>query len=537
MPGSSHNSSSKQPTPRKRAKAPRKQRFKQSAPATKASTAKPSTTKTSFSSKRPQGFSTSAASRSSFAKGSRGSHSSMGGGLGSGLGGGSLGSSGTPSATGFNPPASKGFSKGPVVSRRNLLIGAGVVGGLALVGGSGAYAAGVFDSDEPVVQGISVPDSAVTNLDNLTESNAADHLHMSASYKLPAGSLVWADNDTLAACLIPTGAVSPMHRLGLLYFSSGNLPTVMATPQGAAEGYEFMEVRASESGMIWVESNMFEQTWRIYTARVSDAQASAITLVDEGDEAWLIPSIAMCGNRAFWQVVPNAEGAQAKSSSAVKTATIGSDAVDVAWESNRAFATRITGVGDGVIITPRAASTSIYYQLTKLSAEDASMIDQMTLPSAMTPSLASYGKTGFTFCFADIYNYGGGISNLGTYTPLAEHAAFTYDNLDWFRFGRTPSANPSWCGSYFMVKSTRAIAGVSFADNTYFMIEAPSNTDSYGEYLVSSGIRKHVVGLSTITPTGYTPATATDTGLPGASSSNFVSDDGVHTLVRVFAAN
>lgn len=145
------------------------------------------------------------------------------------------------------------------------MIGAGVVGGLALVGGGGAYAAGVFDSDEPVVQGISVPDSAVTNLDNLTESNAADHLHMSASYKLPAGSLVWADNDTLAACLIPTGAVSPMHRLGLLYFSSGNLPTVMATPQGAAEGYEFMEVRASESGMIWVESNMFEQTWRIYT--------------------------------------------------------------------------------------------------------------------------------------------------------------------------------------------------------------------------------------------------------------------------------
>ena len=189
MPGSSHNSSSKQPTPRKRAKAPRKQGFKQSAPATKASTAKPSTTKTSFSSKRPQGFSTSAASRSSFAKGSRGSHSSMGGGLGSGLGGGSLGSSGTPSATGFNPPASKGFSKGPVVSRRHLLSGAGVVGGLALVGGGGAYAAGVFDSDEPVVQGISVPESAVTNLDNQTESNAADHLHMSASYKLPAGSL------------------------------------------------------------------------------------------------------------------------------------------------------------------------------------------------------------------------------------------------------------------------------------------------------------------------------------------------------------
>ncbi len=429
-----------------------------------------------------------------------------------------------------------GFGKGPLLTRRNVLIGAGVLGGAALVGAGGAYAAGVFDSDEPTVQGISVPESAVTNLDNLTETNFADHMRMTASYKLPAGSLLWADNDTLAACLIPTGAVSPLHRIGLLYFSSGNLPTVLSTPQGAQEGYEFMEVRASESGIIWVESNMFEKTWRVYTARVSNAQTSAITLVDEGDEAWLTPSIAICDDRAFWQVMPNTEGSQAKSGSAVKTTTLGSDAVDVAWESNKAFATRITGVGDGVVITPRAASTNMYYQLTKLSGKDASMIDQMTLPSAMTPSLASYGKTGFSFCFADIYNYGGGISNLGTYTPLVEHAAFEYNNLDWFRFGRTPSANPSWCGAYFMVKSTRAIAGISFTDNTYFMIEAPSNTDTYGEYLVSSGIRKHVVGVSTITPTGYTPTVATDTGLPSASSSNLVSGEGIHTLVRVFVA-
>ncbi len=42
----------------------------------------------------------------------------------------------------------------------------------------------------------------------------------------------------------------------------------------------------------------------------------------------------------------------------------------------------------------------------------------MTLPSSMTPDLASYGRSGFSFGFSSIYNFGGGIANLGTGTAF-----------------------------------------------------------------------------------------------------------------------
>lgn len=81
------------------------------------------------------------------------------------------------------------------------------------------------------------------------------------------------------------------------------------------------------------------------------------------------------------------------------------------------MSTPVYAYKDGVVITPRANSGNIYYQLTYIDTHD-EVQDSICLPQNMRPLEAGYGKTGFNFSFDAIYNYGEGISNLGTYTPM-----------------------------------------------------------------------------------------------------------------------
>lgn len=325
------------------------------------------------------------------------------------------------------------------MTRRNLLIGAGALAGLAVAGGGISYAMNAMDQgSETTVEHIAVPADAVVDQGSYALVKATDHVKLAGSYKLPYGTLVWADNDTLAACLVPTEKASPLTTVSVLNLSSGNTTTILKKAQGCDEGFEILDVRCSEKGLVWTEANAYTSAWRVYTAKLSDGSASKITKVDEADGAWCIPSLAAVEDSAFWQVSPKADGAAAKSPSALKAARFGSDAVEVPWTTKHAFATRLVAADDGVVIAPRAESTTTYYQITKIAASNRSTVDQMTLPSSMTPDFVSYGRSGFSFGFSSIYNYGGGIANLGTYTPRAAATPFQYNGLQWFRFSRTP---------------------------------------------------------------------------------------------------
>lgn len=397
----------------------------------------------------------------------------------------------------------KGFQGKPIkpemlLTRRNLLIGAGALGGVALVGGLGTVAIDQLSPQTETVESISVPKDAVTTLDNMNVGTWTDYFQVVGNFELPAKTLVWADNDTVAACLMPTDSSNPISTIGLLYLSTGNNPTVLSEPQGLQDGFDFLDVRCSDQGIIWVESNFYDSRWAVYTAPISGAQLGTITKVDEGDSNWMAPSIAAVNGNAFWQLIPSTSGEAANDPSLVKMAPFGSNEVREIYRSNKPFATRITPADDGVVITPRASTTATYYQLTKLSSSDGSTVDQMTLPSSMTPSGVAYVQSGFSFCFDSIYDYGGGIANLGTYTPMSQANPYNYNNLSWFRFSRSPLASPSWCGQWFVVKSTTSIACINFASNTYFVFDTQSGSDDYGEYLASSGISSYVVGVSQI---------------------------------------
>ncbi len=417
----------------------------------------------------------------------------------------------------FSPGDGDGFESlsGIPITRRNLLIGAAGVGGIAAVGVGGSYALDMISSGNSSLEHISVPESAVETLDDYEQLDYSDQVSIVSETTFPYGTLAWADNDTYAAILEPTENSTPLNVVKILNLTSGNTATLLDEAEGADEGFQIFDVRCSAEGLIWTEIDVYTSTWRVYTAVISDDEASSILQVDEADAAWITPSIAAVGNKAFWQVVPHADGAAKGADAVLKAATFGSDSVDVLWRTKRPFDTPVIPVSDGVIVTPRAAESSSYHQLVKISASDGTEVDLMTLPQSMTPSYAGYGKTGFAFAFDSIYNYGDGIANLGTYTPKSA-GAYDYNDKSWFRFPRTPSAGPSWCGDWFVVKSNRAICGVNFDERTYFLIDPESGVDNYGEYLISTGSSDYIVGLSQIKKSGE--------------------EDKSHALVRVFEA-
>lgn len=430
---------------------------------------------------------------------------------------------GSASSSGYQPnplkvggPAPSKLTPEVLLTRRNLLIGAAAVGGIAAIGGGVSLASSALEGNSTEqISYISVPENTVEQQADYTLiENYSDYVQLTGSFSLPYGTLVWADNDTVAACLNPTEQASPLNTVSLLYLSSGNTATVLDAAQGSEEGFEILDARCSENGLVWTESNPYQSRWRVYTASIANGSASNIQQVDEGDSNWLMPSLAAIGNTAFWQVSPNTSGEAANEPAELRAVTFGSSEVQHVYSSKRAFATRVAPATDGVVITPRADSTTVYYQLTKISADTLQPVDQMTLPSSMTPEVVGYGSSGFSFGFTSIYNYGGGIANLGTYTPRAAVQAYNYNDLPWFRYSRSPITAPCWCGNWFIVKSTTALSGVHFASKSYFAIDTVSGADTYGEQLVSSGNCSSFVGLSQVTD---------DTNA-----------DNNHTLIRVF---
>ena len=428
----------------------------------------------------------------------------------------SFSTSGQPNPLKVGGPAPSRLTPEVLLTRRNLLIGAAAVGGIAAIGGGVSLASSALEGNSTEqISYINVPENAVEQQADYTLiENYSDYVQLTGSFSLPYGTLVWADNDTVAACLNPTEQASPLNTVSLLYLSSGNTATVLDAAQGSEEGFEILDARCSENGLVWTESNPYQSRWRVYTASIANGSASNIQQVDEGDFNWLMPSLAAIGNTAFWQVSPNTSGEAANEPAELRAVAFGSSEVQHVYSSKRAFATRVAPATDGVVITPRADSTTVYYQLTKISADTLQPVDQMTLPSSMTPEVVGYGSSGFAFGFTSIYNYGGGIANLGTYTPRAAVQAYNYNNLPWFRYSRSPITAPCWCGNWFIVKSTTALSGVHFASKSYFAIDTVSGADTYGEQLVSSGNCSSFVGLSQVT--------------------DDANADNNHTLIRVF---
>lgn len=387
-----------------------------------------------------------------------------------------------------------------LITRRHFLYGALGTAALAAVGGGASVAIEHFSSsDEEELTILEVPEEAVLDSTSLTEVESEGHLSLIGSFELPYGTLVWANSSRVAACLIPTEAANPLTQVALLWLGSGSYPVVLEQAVGAAEGFEIYDVRASDQGLIWTEADILDGMWRIYTATLSTEGAlGAPVLADEGDSEWQTPSLAVSGRWAFWQVMPNLSGSQTTSQSVLKRVAMGSADVTSVCESTGRMSTPPYGLDGSVVVTPRTNTSSTHHQLTRIDAESGAVLDTLVLPQSMKPLEAGWGETGFMFSFDGIYSYGGGIANLGTYVPASAVADGDYSSAPWFRFARTPSAPPAWCGKYLIVKSTSAVCGIDLGEQTYFALSVESGAADYGDYLASTGTGSVVVTYSNV---------------------------------------
>jgi hypothetical protein len=352
---------------------------------------------------------------------------------------------------------------------------------------------------------LKVASDSVFSLEDCTQTDAGDYLNQVGEYELPFGSLIWENSGNIAACLLPTETSSPLTQVGLLTLTSsaaskaGNLVTILDSAVSSADGFEIYDVRAGDQGIIWTEANIFTDVWRIYSAELSGSIMGAATLLDEAGADFETPTLAVVDNFAFWQVCPTSTGAQSNTNSLLKRAQFGNQDTEVVLESPGRMATPPYSYQNSVVVTPRAYTSSVYYQLTLLEAASGIITDTLVLPLSIKPLEAGYGPNGFMFCLNAIYSTSGGIANLGSYTPVESKAPDNYSNSEWFRFNRAPLAAPAWSGDFFIVKSTTAVCGVNLAQKQYFMLEVKSGSSNYGDFLATQGLLDSFVIYANIT--------------------------------------
>lgn len=372
------------------------------------------------------------------------------------------------------------------LTRRQLILGAAGVAAVAAAA-VGSSIAEDHEAEEENANVLEVAADQVVTLDEFETLDAADCMEQIAELALPFHSLVWAGPGNLAVCLTPTETSSPITKVGLVDLSASELElvTVLEGPVSIdARGYDILDVRCSDSGIVWVEANSYSGRWNVYHATLSGTSMGEPTLAEQGDREFDIPSVAAVGNRAFWQVLPVSSTLNPPDS-VLKSAEFGSEDSVMALSSRGRMCTRPYAATEGVVVTPRADSSSVHYKLTLVNDTTFDVLDELTMPSAMAPLEAAYVGGRFSFAFDAIYDYGDGLSSLGTYAPISK--GNSTKNATWFLFGRNPSAAPAWSGDWLIVKSTRSVSGVNLEDRTMFALDCPSHCDTFGDYLASSG--------------------------------------------------
>lgn len=376
-----------------------------------------------------------------------------------------------------------------VLTRRHFLYGAAGVGAAAAVA-VGARALGQSGAESDEIATLEVAEDHVFTHEECTEVPAEYLLRLVGDFTLPYGSLVWVNDDTWAACLLPTETPSPLTSMALLSLESGDYITLLDGAVGASDGFEVYDMRATSEGVVWTEANIFEERWRVYCAALdAELMLSGAVLLEEGDSSIETPTIAAVGDYAFWQTMPQAASEDARRGPAfIRRAKFNAIQPETVFESKGRFAAPLYACEDAIVFAPRHDDSSYYFRLVHMDASSKAIRDQLTLPQGMQPNQLGYGPHGFAFGFDAIYENGTGIANLGTYTPATEHDAKQYNDIEWFRFARTPLACPAWCTHEFLlVKSTKSVCAINLANRTYCAIDITDGSADWGDYLVTSG--------------------------------------------------
>lgn len=412
------------------------------------------------------------------------------------------------------------------ITRRNFIIG-GVVAGVAIASASGIYYAVEGDSQIGTTR-ISVPSANVFGLSDCEQNDdLGQFLKLERTISLPYNTLVGYGSDNIIATLQSSEAGSPLNRAVIIDASNGNSTTALSSTVSSEPRWDIIDFAASKDGCVWIEANLLTDKKRVFTSS-SHIASDSPTLVLELDSNWKIPDIIANETVAWIQLSPNDDNSSSTQSELLKI-NLGENANKIEKVvSTRSFACPPSIAKSGICCCPRDSVYSSSYKLTYLNNSGVE-VDCCTLPTSMKPQDVSYGRGHFAFSFTGSYDYGDGISQIGTYNSLTDSQ--TYEELlaaaksserddeaaqkkskdlkntslsqsTWMQFGRSPLSAPAWSGDLYAIKSTRTVAIFKPDLKQYALIEASDGSDDYGVWLCCNGECDKLV---TLTNLDYTP--------------------------------
>ena len=393
-----------------------------------------------------------------------------------------------------------------LITRRHLIYGAVGIGAVVAGGAAVKFIGDQVSKGGGSFKVLEVQNNAVTTADQLEEAPANSYLDVKHEIKLPYGTLAWANNSNLITCLIPTTKPKPLATVNIIDMSTRDNYTILKNAESQKEGFDIYDARANDKGIIWTEVNILQGEWRIYCSKFKDDYKTDAKLIDKGSSDWETPSLGISENNIYWQVIPkkpklNSFVRQVDLNS-IKAPTYTQDInsnsdIDAFAKSNGKMGTPIYSCNDGIVITPRADSNQVFYNMTYIDNNKKTQ-DTAALPQNIKPLHAGYGQTGFNFALDAIYTYAQGLSKLGTYTPMSKNGN------KWLCFSRTPTAAPCWCNNLFVVRSTMSICALNFDKESYCILERPNASDDYGDYLASTGNCSNIVTYANVHDTPVT---------------------------------
>ena len=341
---------------------------------------------------------------------------------------------------------------------------------------------------------LTVKNEQVTTLDAYTEiKKPKQYYKVTDVVKIDGEAILFSSDGVVAAVLQAGKTASPLNTVSLLNLQTSTLTPVLEKPVSFDDGFEIFEIRSSKSLIMWVESNYLTSAWRVYVAKVSSGGLSigSPNLVDEGDAEYDAPELAVVGSKAYWIVQPAESGTKTKEDSYLKT-TSGTGA-NVVITSHGRFCGGLSVNGKILTAMPRAdAGSGVHYQLSAIKG--GSVIDSVVLPRAYKPCVAIYLNDGFSFGISASYDYGDGISNVGTYYQI--------DQDSWLRLIRQPVTVAGTCNGWLFSKTGARTVFVDIDKKAYFTVNPPDNCTEYGDYSVQFGDVEALYNFATITKLG-----------------------------------
>lgn len=386
---------------------------------------------------------------------------------------------------GNEPSVKKGFT------RRRFTIGAAAAAAATAVASrlSGCAGSG-DDAHEPQVI---TDDNLIVNVTEEYESAETD-LVASQQWTLPLGTVLYHTGGSYAAAMLAPESAKTANSLGMLNLYSGNLLTMIETPTKGT-GYDFYDVRCTDTFLAWVEIDYSSLEWYLYAQSLQNGVlAGDVLQLDHGSKDFDPPLFTASGNSAYWYKQPSLSGNKTTEASRLYRRNVVSSKgkkTEVCSSTGR-FACR-PRVSDGYLVaTPRVHnSEGIYYGLTAFNTKDEyKQAAQLVLPSSVKPFEAQYMDDQFVFSIEAAYNGVGNLGNMGTF--------FGNEGGPFIFLSREPLASVAGKKGRYLVKVQSSHFVVNTTDKAFATLLSPDRSLDYGDYPASEGTTDWFLTYATV---------------------------------------